>query len=249
MRGSSWIPTAIRLSFSSLLAIEEPWELRGFRKYTDDTHSFVSYASLQDPAERPVPCKYNVIQLARALSRRKRGFESLRGRHAFNELRAKALGYIYRTSILHCQDCRLVRKLALHGLFGLRCWKAITAQDLFSGSDQRFLTSALSRHFQEVLGMDGQPEEYEVIRRNQFSKGGVVQLVRTPVTQEAAGSCPVAPASFAITNHRSQNRAQPWASGSIRWQSTKVPPTDFAAIHRHLDTTCSHCVDACPLAG
>src|SRR5262252_7709900 len=50
------------------------------RKYTDDTHSFVSSASLQGLAERPVPCKYNVIQFGEALSRRKRGFESLRGR-------------------------------------------------------------------------------------------------------------------------------------------------------------------------
>jgi len=36
----------------------------------------------------------------------------------------------------------------------------------FSGSDERFLTSALSRHFREVLGIDGQPEEHAVIVGN-----------------------------------------------------------------------------------
>jgi len=62
------------------------------RKYTDDTHSFIPSASLQGLAERPVPCKYNVIHLGEALSRRKRGFKSRRGRHNFNDLPTKAVG-------------------------------------------------------------------------------------------------------------------------------------------------------------
>src|SRR5258708_6605805 len=35
---------------------------------------------LQGIAERPLPCNYNAIQLVSALSRRKRGFKSRRGR-------------------------------------------------------------------------------------------------------------------------------------------------------------------------
>jgi hypothetical protein len=42
--------------------------------------------SLQGIAERPLPCNYNVIQFVCALSRRKRGFKSRRGRQ-FNTLR------------------------------------------------------------------------------------------------------------------------------------------------------------------
>jgi|ERR1700722_8587639 len=36
--------------------------------------------SLQGIAERPLPCNYNVIQFVCALSRRRRGFKSRRGR-------------------------------------------------------------------------------------------------------------------------------------------------------------------------
>src|SRR5580704_3285661 len=39
---------------------------------------------------RPVPCNYNVIQPVSALSRRKRGFKSRRGRQ-FNRLQEKCL--------------------------------------------------------------------------------------------------------------------------------------------------------------
>jgi Transposase len=49
-------------------------------------------ASLQGIALRPLPCNYKVLGLVCALSRRKRGFESRRGRHAFSNLHAKALG-------------------------------------------------------------------------------------------------------------------------------------------------------------
>ena len=56
----------------------------------------------------------------------------------------------------------------------------------------------LSRHFQEVLGIDGQPEECAVIIGNWFQRGGVVQLFSwlepLTVTQDGAGSSPVAPA-------------------------------------------------------
>ena len=40
--------------------------------------------SLQGIAERPLPCNYNVIQSVSALSRRKRGFKSRRGRQTQN---------------------------------------------------------------------------------------------------------------------------------------------------------------------
>jgi len=46
--------------------------------------------SLQGIAERPLPCNYNVIQQISALSRRKRGFKSRRGRQ-FNRLQEKCL--------------------------------------------------------------------------------------------------------------------------------------------------------------
>ena len=42
--------------------------------------------SLQGIAERPLPCKYNVIRPVSALSRRKRGFKSRRGRQINNLL-------------------------------------------------------------------------------------------------------------------------------------------------------------------
>jgi hypothetical protein len=47
--------------------------------------------SLQGLALRPLPCNYNVLEFVCALSRRKRGFKSRRGRHTFNHFRTKAL--------------------------------------------------------------------------------------------------------------------------------------------------------------
>jgi hypothetical protein len=44
--------------------------------------SNVPIGSIQGIAERSLPCNYNVIQFVCALSRRKRGFESLRGRQS-----------------------------------------------------------------------------------------------------------------------------------------------------------------------
>jgi hypothetical protein len=46
--------------------------------------------SVQGVAERPLPCSYNVIRLVCALSRRRRGFKSSRGRQ-INNLREKCL--------------------------------------------------------------------------------------------------------------------------------------------------------------
>src|SRR6266566_7260218 len=54
--------------------------------------------------------------------------------------------------------------------------------------------AALSRHFQEVLGTDRQPEECAVIIGNWFQRGRFSWFERLPVTQDAAGSSPVAPA-------------------------------------------------------
>ena len=54
--------------------------------------------------------------------------------------------------------------------------------------------AALSRHGQRVRqGTRGRPRELEGIRRSLLCRG-VVQLVRTPATQEPAGSSPVATA-------------------------------------------------------
>jgi hypothetical protein len=52
--------------------------------------SSVLTGSLQGIAERPLPCNYNVIQPVSALSRRKRGFKSRRGRQ-FNGLQENRL--------------------------------------------------------------------------------------------------------------------------------------------------------------
>jgi len=53
-------------------------------RYTDDTQGVgslvVPTAIYQGITVRPVPCNYNVIQSVSALSRRKRGFKSRRGR-------------------------------------------------------------------------------------------------------------------------------------------------------------------------
>lgn len=67
---------------------------------TIHTWLVIPYGSLQGLAERSAPCKYNAIQVGEALSRRKRGFKSRRRRHTFNELPMKALGWVYRTSLL-----------------------------------------------------------------------------------------------------------------------------------------------------
>ena len=80
-------------------------------RYKVDLFLCVLTGSLQGVAERPLPCSYNVIPSVIALSRRKRGFKSSRGRHTFNDLHAKALGYVYRTSLLEgSTDCSLVSK-------------------------------------------------------------------------------------------------------------------------------------------
>ena len=50
----------------------------------------IPYCYLQDITVRPVPCNYNVIQSVSALSRRRRGFKSRRGRQ-LNNLGEKCL--------------------------------------------------------------------------------------------------------------------------------------------------------------
>ncbi len=60
-------------------------------RYTEQPLLGVPYGSLQGVTVRPVPCNYYVIQPVVALSRRKRGFKSRRGRHLFNGLHMKPL--------------------------------------------------------------------------------------------------------------------------------------------------------------
>src|ERR1700723_3328751 len=54
--------------------------MRYNRRYTECPILCVPYGSLQGVTVRPVPCNYYVIQQDVALSRRKRGFKSRRGR-------------------------------------------------------------------------------------------------------------------------------------------------------------------------
>jgi len=49
-------------------------------RYNQSLHLGVSSRSLQGIAERPLPCNYYVIRYDGALSRRRRGFKSRRGR-------------------------------------------------------------------------------------------------------------------------------------------------------------------------
>ena len=75
--------TRTPMSFTPLAAVQERYKFPGFL--------CVSIASLHGVAVRPLPCNYNVLQLVCALSRRKRGFKSRRGRHLFNGLQMKPL--------------------------------------------------------------------------------------------------------------------------------------------------------------
>ena len=75
--------TQTPMSFTPLAAVQERYKFPGFL--------CVSIASLRGIAVRPLPCNYNVLQLVCALSRRKRGFKSRRGRHLFNGLQMKPL--------------------------------------------------------------------------------------------------------------------------------------------------------------
>jgi len=60
------------------------------RRYTERRFLCIPYCYLQGITVRPVPCNYNVIQSVSALSRRRRGFKSRRGRQ-FNNLGEKCL--------------------------------------------------------------------------------------------------------------------------------------------------------------
>ncbi len=68
--------------FIQKLAVQE--------RYNQKVFLAVILRSLQGIAERPLPCNYNVIQPISALSRRKRGFKSRRGRQ-INRLGEKRL--------------------------------------------------------------------------------------------------------------------------------------------------------------
>ncbi len=59
-------------------------------RYTEQRLLGVPYGSLQGVTVRPVPCNYYVIQRVVALSRRRRGFKSRRGRQ-INNLQEKYL--------------------------------------------------------------------------------------------------------------------------------------------------------------
>ena len=76
-------------SFGSKLAIH--------RRYTERRFLGIPYCYLQGITVRPVPCNYYVIRQNIALSRRRRGFESRRGRQ-FNSLGAKASKLCLRCS-------------------------------------------------------------------------------------------------------------------------------------------------------
>src|ERR1700756_5648395 len=60
------------------------------RRYTEHPLLGVPYGSLQGVSVRPVPCNYYVIQRVVALSRRRLGFKSRRGR-LINNLGEKCL--------------------------------------------------------------------------------------------------------------------------------------------------------------
>ncbi len=59
-------------------------ELAVQRRYNINLFLSVLTGSLQGVAERPLPCNYNAIQQDIALSRRRRGFKSRRGRQFSN---------------------------------------------------------------------------------------------------------------------------------------------------------------------
>src|SRR6202161_2603853 len=63
-------------SVGSRLAVQE--------RYNESSFFRVLSCSLQGVALRPLPCNYNVIQSVSALSPRKRGFRSRRGRQINN---------------------------------------------------------------------------------------------------------------------------------------------------------------------
>jgi hypothetical protein len=75
-------PDLVFSSFGSKLAIH--------RRYTERRFLCIPYGYLQGITVRPVPCNYYVIQSVVALSRRKRGFKSRRGRQ-INRLGEKRL--------------------------------------------------------------------------------------------------------------------------------------------------------------
>jgi hypothetical protein len=61
------------------------------RRYTERPLLRVPYGSVQGVTVRPVPCNYYVIQQDIALSRRKHGFKSRRGRQIFQQLASASI--------------------------------------------------------------------------------------------------------------------------------------------------------------
>jgi len=74
-------------------------------RYTEQRLLGVPYGSLQGVTVRPVPCNYYVIQRVVALSRRRRGFKSRRGRQIITYRRN-----IYSLFNKRIENSGLVRK-------------------------------------------------------------------------------------------------------------------------------------------
>src|SRR6266496_1017427 len=85
---SSQSASKLSLSFVPMVLVSDSGnsasKLAVQRRYNINLFLSVLTGSLQGFAERPLPCSYNVIQKDIALSRRKRGFESLRGRQVIH---------------------------------------------------------------------------------------------------------------------------------------------------------------------
>ena len=77
------------------------------RRYTERRFFCIPYCHLQGTTMRPVPCNYNVFQCVSALSRRRRGFKSRRGRQ-YNNLREKCL----LPAVLHTAAIKRQRPIA-----------------------------------------------------------------------------------------------------------------------------------------
>ncbi len=86
--------------------------------------------------------------------------------------------------------------------------------------------AALSRHFQEVLGIDGQPEECAVIIGNCVQRGGVVHLVRTPYShpeQQIMKEISTAVAARGAVEIAVNGLRMKLSVGSIESQPTGIP--------------------------
>src|SRR6266699_2227670 len=91
---SSQSGSKLSLSFAPIVLVSDSGQfclkLAVQQRYNLNLFLSVLTGSLQGFAERPLPCSCNVIPSVIALSRRRRGFKSRRGRHTFNDLHMKA---------------------------------------------------------------------------------------------------------------------------------------------------------------